>query len=75
VTTALLGKDPDVEHLRLRIAQEINRRLAEGLGPGADPAGRTSSCCTPAHWYAPHGLRRHQQIAELLERSTRMLLS
>ena len=38
VTTALLGKDPDVEHLRLRIAQEINRRLAEAPGPDADPA-------------------------------------
>src|SRR5690625_2191974 len=33
VTSALLGTDPDVEHLRLRIGQEIRDRLVTALGP------------------------------------------
>ena len=34
VTGALLGADPDVEHLRTRIGIEIRRRLGDALGPG-----------------------------------------
>ena len=53
VTNALLGKDPDVEVLRLRIGREIRDRLAAALG--RTPI-RTSStrwrCCTPARWCA-----------------------
>lgn len=37
VTSALLGRDPDVEHLRGRIGLEIRRRLADALGPDHDP--------------------------------------
>ena len=36
VTTALLGKDPDVEHLRLRIGREIHERLCSALGAQSD---------------------------------------
>ncbi len=36
VTGALLGADPDVEHLRTRIGIEIRGRLARALGPDAD---------------------------------------
>ncbi|WP_328661512.1 TetR/AcrR family transcriptional regulator [Nocardia salmonicida] len=36
VTGALLGSDPDVEHLRTRIGIEIRGRLARALGPDAD---------------------------------------
>ncbi|RDI65962.1 TetR family transcriptional regulator [Nocardia pseudobrasiliensis] len=36
VTSALLGTDPDVAHLRTRIGAEIRRRLIEALGPDAD---------------------------------------
>ena len=37
VTNALLGKDPDVEVLRLRIGRDIRDRLAAALGPDTDP--------------------------------------
>ena len=33
VTNALLGKDPEVKHLRLRIGREIHQRLVTALGP------------------------------------------
>jgi AcrR family transcriptional regulator len=36
-TTALLGEDPDVEHLRERIGLEWHRRLSVALGPAAGP--------------------------------------
>ncbi|MFE7717680.1 TetR/AcrR family transcriptional regulator [Nocardia rhizosphaerihabitans] len=36
VTSALLGGDPDVEHLRTRIGIEIRGRIARALGPDAD---------------------------------------
>lgn len=37
VTNALLGSDPDVEHLRARIGLEIRGRLEEALGADSDP--------------------------------------
>ena len=37
VTPALLGTDPDVERLRLRIGGELVRRFKTALGPDADP--------------------------------------
>ncbi|WP_280365461.1 TetR/AcrR family transcriptional regulator [Nocardia abscessus] len=36
VTSALLGRDPDVEHLRARIGLEIRARLARALSGNAD---------------------------------------
>jgi hypothetical protein len=38
VTPALLGSDPDVERLRLRIGAEIVDRFRVALGDGAAPA-------------------------------------
>jgi AcrR family transcriptional regulator len=38
VTPALLGSDPDVERLRLRIGGEFTRRFAVALGDGAPDA-------------------------------------
>jgi AcrR family transcriptional regulator len=38
VTPALLGTDPDVERLRLRIGAEFVDRFRAALGPDADPA-------------------------------------
>jgi hypothetical protein len=77
VTNALLGKDPDVEHLRLRIGVEINKRLTTALGPGGD-AGVID---TPELLYAGAlvragmGYASYQQIADLLERSARLVLA
>ncbi|MGC4933948.1 TetR/AcrR family transcriptional regulator [Gordonia sp. DT30] len=39
VTVALLGTDPDVEHLRLRIGGFIRHRLAEALEVGVENPG------------------------------------
>lgn len=39
VTAALLGDDPEVRHLRIRIGLDIRRRLASAL----DPGGRTDT--------------------------------
>ena len=77
VTNALLGKDPDVEHLRLRIGQEINKRLTTALGPDADPAVVESLdlLYAGALVRAGMGYASYQQIADLLERSARKLLS
>ncbi|MFC4372910.1 TetR/AcrR family transcriptional regulator [Nocardia halotolerans] len=36
VTSALLGQDPDVSHLRVRIGLEIRQRIARALGPDPD---------------------------------------
>lgn len=36
VTAALLSRDPDVEHLRLRIGAEIRRRLCDAWGKDPD---------------------------------------
>lgn len=77
VTSALLGKDPDVEHLRLRIGLEINRRLSEALGPEADPTQVESLelLYAGALVRAGMGYASYQQIADLLERSARRMLA
>ena len=38
VTPALLGTDPEVDELRLRIGAELVRRFRSAVGDGADPA-------------------------------------
>lgn len=77
VTNALLGKDPDVEHLRLRIGAEIQRRLTTALGPHADPSVVDSLglLYAGALVRAGMGYASYQEIADLLERSARMLLA
>ena len=51
VTSALLGRDPDVEVLRLRIGRDIHDRLVAALGSDRDPdVIERSSCCTPVRW-------------------------
>ncbi len=77
LTNALLGKDPDVEHLRLRIGLEINKRLTAALGPGADPqiVESLELLYAGALVRAGMGYASYQQIADLLERSARLLLA
>ncbi|MGB3486438.1 MAG: TetR family transcriptional regulator [Mycobacterium sp.] len=76
VSNALLGKDPDVEHLRLRIGSEIHRRLAAALGPGGDPdvISTLELLYAGALVRAGMGYASYQQIADLLERSARLVL-
>ena len=60
VTNALLGKDPDVEVLRLRIGRDIRDRLAAALGPTSIRRSSTRwRCCIPALWYGPEWGMRH----------------
>ncbi|MGW3544247.1 TetR family transcriptional regulator [Nocardia niigatensis] len=76
VSSALLGDDPDVRHLRVHIAAEIRRRLVEALG-GADPRylAVLELLFTGAMLQA--GIRRlsYTQVADLLEACTFRLLS
>jgi AcrR family transcriptional regulator len=76
VTYALLGKDPDVQHLRLRIGLEINSRLTMALGPEATPelVEALELLYAGALVRAGMGHASYQFIADLLERSARQLL-
>jgi TetR/AcrR family transcriptional regulator, cholesterol catabolism regulator len=77
VTTALLGKDPDVEVLRLRIGRDIRGRLAAALGPDADPevVDSLEMLYSGALVRAGMGYASYQEIAQKLEKSARLLLS
>ncbi|HZD15041.1 MAG TPA: helix-turn-helix domain-containing protein [Pseudonocardiaceae bacterium] len=76
VTTALLGSDPEVEHLRLRIGGEIHRRLVAALGPdgGADIVETLELLYAGALVRAGMGYASYTQIADRLETSARLLL-
>jgi len=72
VTNALLGKDPDVEVLRLRIGRDIRDRLAAALGPTPIPRSSTRwRCCIPARWCAPGWATRRMRISRSGWRSPR----
>jgi AcrR family transcriptional regulator len=76
VTSALLGKDPDVEHLRLCIAIEIHERLATALGPDGDKDVLESLelLYAGALVQAGMGHATYQRISAVLEKSARLLL-
>ena len=77
VTNALLGRDPDVQHLRDRIAREIHARLDEAVGANPDPAlvPTLELLYTGALVHAGMGYVTYTEIADRLERSARMLFS
>ena len=68
VTTALLGKDPDVEVLRQRIGVDIRERLAAALGPDIDPDVIDTLV------RAGMGYASYTDIAARLEKSARLIL-
>lgn len=76
VTTALLGRDPDVEVLRLRIGRDIRDRLAAALGPDVDPDVLESleMLYSGALVRAGMGYASYTDIAERLEKSARLIL-
>jgi AcrR family transcriptional regulator len=76
VTNALLGRDPDVEHLRDRIGREIRRRLVDAVGADADPSlvDALELLHTGALVHAGMGYVTYAEIADRLERSARLLL-
>ena len=77
VTNALLGKDPEVEHLRLRIGREINQRLVMALGPAQTPdlVESLELLYAGALVRAGMGYASYAEIADRLEASARLLLA
>ena len=78
VTTALLGRDPDVEHLRMRIGIEIRQRLLEALGSESaedlDLLEALEMLYAGALLRAGMGYGSYLHIADRLEISARMIL-
>ncbi len=76
VTTALLGKDPDVEVLRQRIGLDIRGRLAIALGSDIDPdvIDSLEMLYSGALVRAGMGYASYADIAERLEKSARLIL-
>ncbi len=76
VTTALLGRDPDVEVLRLRIGRDIREWLADALGTDADAdvIDSLEMLYSGALVRAGMGYASYEDIARRLERSVRLLL-
>ena len=77
VTNALLGRDPDVEVLRLRIGREIRDRLSAALGPATDPdiIDSLEMLYSGALVRAGMGYVSYAVIADRLEKSARLILS
>lgn len=76
VTSALLGKDPDVEVLRQRIGRDIRDRLAAALGPDTDPdiVDSLELLYSGSLARAGMGYASYDEIADRLERSARLVL-
>jgi TetR/AcrR family transcriptional regulator, cholesterol catabolism regulator len=77
VTSALLGRDPDVEVLRLRIGRDIHDRLLAALGSDRDPDVIESLelLYAGALVRAGMGYGSYADIADRLEKSARLMLS
>lgn len=76
VTSALLGRDPDVEHLRARIGLEIRARLAHALSgsPDADILKSLELLYAGALVHAGMGYESYSDIADRIERSALLIL-
>ena len=76
VTSALLGRDPDVEVLRLRIGRDIHDRLVAALGSDRDPDVIESLelLYAGALVRAGMGYGSYSDIADRLEKSARLML-
>ncbi|HYF73505.1 MAG TPA: helix-turn-helix domain-containing protein [Nocardioides sp.] len=69
VTPALLGTDPEVDELRLRIGTELLRRFQAALGEGVDPAVLESLALafSGALLQAGMGLMTYAEMADRLD--------
>ena len=77
MTSALLGRDPDVEVLRQRIGLEIQDRLSKALGPDTDPGviEALELLYAGALVRAGMGYTSYEDIARKLEKSARLMLN
>ncbi|NKQ56223.1 TetR/AcrR family transcriptional regulator [Amycolatopsis sp. K13G38] len=75
-TAALLGTDPDVAHLRVRVGLEIRQRLEAALGPGHRPAvlSALEFAWAGALMHAGSGVSSYAQIADGLVATAEMIL-
>ena len=76
VTSALLGQDPDVEHLRARIGLDIRHRISAALGADSDPdeLEALELLYAGALVRAGMGYGTYEKLADRLETSARLLL-
>ncbi|GAB2443227.1 TetR/AcrR family transcriptional regulator [Nocardia tengchongensis] len=76
VSTALLGDDPDVKHLRVRIGMEIRGRLSAALG-SSDPErlAMLELLYSGAMLQGGMGLLSYSEVADLLENCVRRVLA
>ncbi|MFI6044872.1 TetR/AcrR family transcriptional regulator [Nocardia sp. NPDC051321] len=76
VTSALLGRDPDVVHLRGRIGAEIRKRLIRALGTDADPdvVESLELLYAGALVRAGMGYASYSEIADRIEKSALLIL-
>ncbi|MFZ2175628.1 MAG: helix-turn-helix domain-containing protein [Rhodococcus sp. (in: high G+C Gram-positive bacteria)] len=76
VTSALLGRDPDVEHLRTRIGLEIRKRLADALGddPDSDVLEALELLYAGGLVRAGMGYGSYTEFADRLETSAKLIL-
>ncbi|MDC3725633.1 MULTISPECIES: TetR/AcrR family transcriptional regulator [unclassified Rhodococcus (in: high G+C Gram-positive bacteria)] len=76
VTSALLGQDPDVEHLRARIGLDIRHRISAALGADSDPdeLEALELLYAGALVRAGMGYGTYEKLADRLETSVRLLL-
>lgn len=77
VTTALLGKDPDVEVLRQRIGRDVRDRLLSALGPQTDfdVIESLELLYVGALVWAGMGYSSYDDMTQRLERSARLILN
>ncbi|WP_194833488.1 TetR family transcriptional regulator [Nocardia sp. XZ_19_369] len=76
VTSALLGRDPDVVHLRGRIGTEIRKRIMRALGADADPdvVESLELLYAGALVRAGMGYASYSEIADRIEKSALLIL-
>ena len=75
VTAALLGREPDVQHLRDRIGRDIRGHLARAMGPDGDTTllNALELLYTGALLYAGMGYASYAEVADRLDGSARLL--
>lgn len=76
VTAALLGDDPEVSHLRIRIGADIRRRLIAALGEDADEqvVGALEMVYAGALVRAGMGYGSYIDMADAIESAARLIL-
>jgi AcrR family transcriptional regulator len=75
-TAAMLGSDPDVEHLRARIGTAIRERLSTALGPDHDAAVREALefAWAGAMVHAGMGYTSYARIADQLASAAQLIM-